>query len=234
MEKIYGYRQDDIINLALFLKGKENQSLSKTFEEYALLSGRAKGTIRNVYYALAKLSVRDKDFRERYLNGKEICVSKINGFSREEENKLAKDVLRAKLQGKSVRKAILELADGDAKKALRYQNKFRNMMKKDNQSFNEVARELNYQPPKSKIFGMNIKAENRLILDKLIGNLKEQIDGLLERINQKLTKENALLKLKISCLQTQIFDLKRLCQKSGNLLSNTDDFFGGNNTDLLN
>lgn len=234
MEKIYGYREEDIINLAQFLKGRENQPLSKTFEEYALLTGRAKGTIRNVYYALAKLSAKDQDFRRDYLDGKVIKISKINGFTEDEERRLARDVLRAKLQGKSVRKAILEMANGDAKLALRYQNKFRNMIKKDEKTFKEIAREMNYQTTDTVFCGINIKDENKILLDKLIEKLKVQIDGLIERINQKITRENDILKLKNSYLQAQIISLKNYQEKTRKNLLNTSDINDINNTDFIN
>ena len=62
MEKIYGYKEKDIVGLANFIKERNNQSLSSLFESYSIKSGKAKGTIRNLYYELAKKARKIKTF----------------------------------------------------------------------------------------------------------------------------------------------------------------------------
>ena len=54
MEGIYGYKEKDVIGLAKFIDERKGQSLSKTFESYAVISGKAKGTVRNLYYGILK------------------------------------------------------------------------------------------------------------------------------------------------------------------------------------
>ncbi len=233
MDKVYGFKEKDIIDLAIYLKGRENSSLSNIFEEYARVSGKAKGTVRNVYYALAKVSANDKDFRDKYLEGQPISVSKINGFTQDEEKKLAKDVLRAKLQGKSVRKAIMELAGGDVKTALRYQNKFRNMIKKNQETFKEIARELNVEPEMQMTKTLDIfpeKGQKSALLEHLISCLRGEIDGLMDRMAEKLSRENKFLKIRIAYLESQLFKLRRKLPDSQNSLENPVDF--GDDGDL--
>ena len=85
MNKIYGYKEKDVVGLAQFLLERDKGSLSSKFNEYAMLSGKAKGTVRNLYYALAKKSKEDKDFCNKILNGKQLNVGKIVEFSESEE-----------------------------------------------------------------------------------------------------------------------------------------------------
>ena len=113
MEKLYGYKQSDVIGLAEFLRERKGENLSQTFSQYALKSGKAKGTIRNLYYALAKLSKENVEFRDRFLGGEQINVNQIIEFDGDQERTLLKQVLIKTNQGKSVRSAINELSGGD-------------------------------------------------------------------------------------------------------------------------
>ena len=189
MEKIYGYKEKDIIGLANFINNRKNQSLSTIFESYSIKSGKAKGTIRNLYYELAKKSVQDKTFCDKYLNGKAIEVSTIKEFNLDEEKNLIKDVLIAKSKGQSVRKTIIQLSNGDSKLALRLQNKYRNAIKNDSKLFNEVVCELQKQ-------GYQIeykdKKKNSLITDENFVKIKNEINNLVARITLKESKENQL------------------------------------------
>jgi hypothetical protein len=129
MEKIYGYKEKDVLGLAQFIKNRGNASLSSVFEKYGLASGKAKGTVRNLYYALAKVSRQDDEFCKKYLNGKSLSVNQIVEFSSDEEQSLIDSILLERAQGKSVRSIIMNMANGDSRLALRYQNKYRNALK---------------------------------------------------------------------------------------------------------
>lgn len=65
MDKIYGFKQKDVEKLIKYLDGKQGGSLSKAFEEFAAATGKSKGTVRNMYYAVAKKSREDKSFAEK-------------------------------------------------------------------------------------------------------------------------------------------------------------------------
>jgi predicted negative regulator of RcsB-dependent stress response len=71
----------------LYIKEEKNQNLSKTFEKFAIISKKAKGTIRNMYYAMTKLSKTDLEFTSKYLNGTPLSVAKVKEFTKEEEDK---------------------------------------------------------------------------------------------------------------------------------------------------
>ncbi|MBE7084154.1 MAG: hypothetical protein E7373_06120 [Clostridiales bacterium] len=209
MEKIYGYKEKDVIGLAEFLKSRQNVSLTSTFTEYGRLNKKAKGTVRNLYYALAKLSVTDKEFCQKYLDGKPLQVSKIVEFNECEERQLIKKILIAKNQGLSVRSEIMKLANGDGKIALRYQNKYRNAIKNNPKLISEIINELSLN-------GINVALENKSksvyegVTDEQFNKLKNEINNLVGKISLKTQKENEFLKQRIIQLEKENLKLYTL------------------------
>ena len=195
MNKIYGYKQADVIGLAKFIKEKKGLNLTETFIKFAQKTGKAKGTIRNMYYALVKHSLTDKEFTKKYLGGTPLAVNKIVEFDEKTEQNLIEQILILKSQGKSVRGAILELANGDSTLALRYQNKYRNILKNQPERIKERAKEL------------GIKEIKPSKLDKIPEvqylRLKQEIDGLVDRISLKINTENQILRERISMLEAE-------------------------------
>ena len=207
MEKIYGYKEKDVIGLAEFIKNRGTRSLSAVFEKYGAQTGKAKGTVRNLYYALAKYSHKDEEFCKRYLNGKPITVSKIVEFNEREEKELVKKILTAKSLGKSCRSAIMELSGGDGKVALRYQNKFRNAVKNKPELIKEISCELKEQ-------GYNVSERQKpikeYISDTQFNRLKGEINNLVARIALKTKKENEYLKERVTVLERENLKLYSL------------------------
>ena len=223
MEGIYGYKEKDVIGLAQFIKDKKCQSLSKTFESYAAISGKAKGTVRNLYYALAKHSQKDQEFCDRFLDGKPLTVNKIVEFDSGEEKRIIKEILLAKRVGRSVRSKIMELADGDGKLALRYQNKFRGAIKNKPRLIAEIVDELKREgkdvdiPKEKDVYG--------LIPEVQLKRLKTEINNLVMRIAEKTLKENRLLKERVTYLESE--NLKLSSKLYGNVgLVDALKFFG--------
>ncbi len=209
MEKIYGYKEKDIIGLAEFLKDRGRDSLSSTFTKYALINGKAKGTVRNLYYALAKRSNVDKEFCDKYLNGKPIAINNIVEFDYNEEKKLVKKILIERQNGKSVRSVIMGLANGDAKLALRYQNKFRNLLKTKPNLISEVVSEIKAEGKGDLLLGTEKPVESP-ITEQQFNRLKSEIDSLIARISAKLKKENQYLKERIGVLENENLKLTAL------------------------
>ena len=201
MKNMYGYREEDVIGLAELLKIRKNKPLSAVFEEYGIKSGKAKGTVRNLYYALAKISVSDKDFCEKYLDGTPLSVGKIVEFNKCEERTLIKKILIAKSEGCSVRSAIMELARGDAKTALRFQNKYINAVKNNPEIIKEIINELHKKGKDVEKAVENRKGE--VISDGQFEKIKNEINGLVGRIALKTQKENEFLKARISALERE-------------------------------
>lgn len=206
MEKIYGYKEKDILGLAEFIKNRGNSSLSDTFEKYSALSGKAKGTVRNLYYALAKLSAKDKEFCNKYLNGKSIIVSSILEFEPEDERELIKKILLGKKDGRSARSVIMELAHGDGKLALRYQNKFRNAIKTKSKLVMEIIAEIKGEESLLLSGGVKKSAFSASCIqdfDAAFIKIKRQINEMLAKTTFRLRKENEYLKDKINILEEQ-------------------------------
>lgn len=215
MEKLYGFKEKDIIGLAEYIKYRGERSLSETFSDYAKSSGKAKGTVRNLYYALAKRTNTDRELCERYFNGKPLSVSKIVCFESQDEKSLVKRVLIGKQNGKSVRSVIMEMAGGDGKLALRYQNKFRNAVKNNSDLINQVISEINGDAEKLLTpYGKNKKNDQTIVYSKLFEKLKMLITEIVEKSLIKTSRENALLREKIDRLERENLRLNRLLYRS--------------------
>ena len=141
MNKINGYTEDEAKKLVEYISDgrKEGKTLSGLFASYAQKTGRAKGSVRNYYYALLR-STGDSRVKEM-LSGKDLKAEKILPFSEEETDKILKEILVQKSKGISVRKAVLKLAGGDDKLMLRYQNKYRNVLGKQPERIERLMRE---------------------------------------------------------------------------------------------
>ncbi len=95
------------------------QPLKQAFEDMARLTGRKPNSIRNFYYA----KVKEGAFvptGER---------SAFTPFSPDEIDMLLETVLGAQAKGMSVRSITMQLGCGDKKAMLRYQNKYRSLIK---------------------------------------------------------------------------------------------------------
>ena len=158
-----------------------------------------------MYYALAKVTKEDNCLKEKYLKGSAITVNEIVGFTKEEEKELIKQILTLKSQGFSVRKAVYQLSNNNVKLALRYQNKYRNALK-NKALIEEALKEINFNSKNVLPF---IKPK-KTTYESSIEKLKEEIDGLVERISFKQKQENERLKEKIATLETENLKLSNL------------------------
>ena len=95
-------------------------SLSQAFRTAARMTGRQPDSVRNRYYAMLRESG---------------CGARsFKPFSPEEAAALNKEMTRLIAGGMSVRGAALELAKGDAKLMLRFQNKYRSMTRAEREA----------------------------------------------------------------------------------------------------
>ena len=194
MNKINGYTEEEATRLVEYISNgrRRGQTLSELFASYAEKSGRAKGSVRNYYYALLR-STGDARVKQ-ILRGKNLKAEKIMPFSEEETDRILREILARKQQGISVRKAVLELAGGDDKLMLRYQNKYRNIICKQPERIERLMREAGLDSADE----ARAKLENEIngLYDRLASSLKEE-NKRLTQIIKRLTDENSLLKLQI-------------------------------------
>ena len=222
MEKMYGFKEKDVLSFIEYINNNKGLPLSQIFSEYALINGKAKGTIRNLYYALAKQSAVDSEFCNKYLNGKPLSVGQIIQFDAKQEKELIKSILLARQKGRSVRSEIMLLANSDAKLALRYQNKYRNAIKNKPELINQIVLEINKENnANTDIVGAPIKS---IVSKEQFEKLKNQIDSLVLRISSSLRKENACLKERIKILEGENLKLMSLLYGT-NKPNNTEKYF---------
>lgn len=199
MEKINGYTKEEAQSLVKYVcEGRgRGKTLTRIFEEYAKSSGRAKGSVRNYYYALLK-STENEEVK-KILEGTDLRAEDIRPFTDEETDKILRAILKEKSKGVSVRRAVLNLANGDDKLMLRYQNKYRNVMAKQPEKIRSLMKEAGY----------TVRDDGRKAIEDKINSLYNELnEGLKEEnarltaVIKKLTDENFLLKLQVKNLQS--------------------------------
>lgn len=199
MNKINGYTEEEAKNLIEFIKeGKsKGKTLTYLFETYGLKRGRAKGSVRNYYYALMKNEKQDERI-VRLLDGSRLSVEKIREFTEEETDRVLRDILTEKSKGLSVRRAIFNLSGGDDKLMLRLQNKYRNTLKKEPERIAAIADKLGLQEEVQKVRARAVgqKSERPALPDRdfLRRRLENEINALYDRLAQALKAENERLR----------------------------------------
>lgn len=186
MNKINGYTEEEASGLIEYIYAGKNagKTLSYLFATYGQQHSRAKGSVRNYYYALLKQ--RDDERVNRLLQGKELEAGVIRPFSEEETDQMLEDVLREKSKGFSVRRAIMNIAGGDEKLMLRIQNKYRNLLKKQPERVAKAAK------------AAGIEEEKTFLQRKL----EREIDALYSRLAVDLRRENEQLKAELEKLRS--------------------------------
>ncbi len=194
MNKINGYTEEEAKNLVDYVANgkREGKTLSGLFASYAKKTGRAKGSVRNYYYALLRSTGDDRV--KNLLKDKDLKAEKILPFTEEETDRILKEILKQKSKGVSVRRAVLNLSHGDDKLMLRYQNKYRNVAMKQPERIEKLMRECGLNGGD----GMRRRIEEEIngLYDKLASSLKEENRRLTAMI-KRLTDENALLRLQL-------------------------------------
>ena len=187
MNKINGYTQEEATGLIEYIYTGRNagKTLSYLFETYGKEHSRAKGSVRNYYYAFLK---RQDDSRVReILNGKDLHANAIRPFTEEETDAMLDKVLAERSKGRSVRRAIMNVSGGDEKLMLRMQNKYRNLLKKQPERVAQAAKAAGL--PEEKTF--------------LQRKLEREIDALYARLAVDLRKENARLREELENLRRE-------------------------------
>ena len=175
MNKINGYTEEEAKSLVEYIwEGKQaGKTLTYLFTTYGAAHGRAKGSVRNYYYALMKN--RKKDERVvKLLDGKQLSVEQIREFTEEETDSVLRSILKEKSKGVSVRRAICNLAKGDDKLMLRLQNKYRNILKKQPERIEAIAAELGIRPTEKSFLQRRLETEINALYDRLTQSLKEE------------------------------------------------------------
>ena len=127
-----GWKQNEIELLKEEIRkaDAEGRPLKNVFDNIAKLTGRKPNSIRNFYYIQAK--------KENSIKGR---VCSFVSFSENETIELIKFILVSMAKGKSVRSCAFELG-GDKKGMLRFQNKYRSVIKNQPELVKKIMEEL--------------------------------------------------------------------------------------------
>ncbi|MBQ7373992.1 MAG: hypothetical protein IJW64_05475 [Clostridia bacterium] len=198
------------------LAKESGESLSKIFEDFAKKTGKAKGSVRNFYYSSLKKAEIDESFKQRYLGGYDLSTNKIIVFDQAESKMLLKKILIGQTFGKSVRRVISEMTQ-NPQVALRYQNKYRNLLKYDKKAVFSIREEIIKEY--GKCFNPYQTKESD---DSKLSALKKEINLLCDRIALKLKEENEDLKRKLEESEKENKLLKDLLEKQIKTASTVD------------
>lgn len=105
--------------------------LKSVFERIAIKTGRRPNSIRNYYYAQVQKRAGGEERPTRFVP-----------FTEDEVHSLMDEVLRARAKNHSVRSCLQRMADGDHSLMLRYQNKYRSIIKTRPELVNEIVEKL--------------------------------------------------------------------------------------------
>lgn len=108
---------------------QEGRSIKSVFDRVATITGRKPNSIRNYYYSKLK---------ENHELGKITFVP----FTEEEVSSLMKTMLTEQAKGRSVRGIAMELGGGDKKSMLRFQNKYRSVVRSNPDYVKSLMEEL--------------------------------------------------------------------------------------------
>lgn len=196
MDKINGYGIQEAKALIDFVSEgkKRGESLSRLFGEYGKRCGRAAGSVRNYYYQFLK----SEDARAKeILRGKRLRAEKIRAFTDAEREEMLKKILSERSKGYSVRRSIANICAGNEKLMLRYQNKYRNLIKKQPALIEETAKEMGLETVmparRSDFLQRRLEREINDLYDRLAVALREENDRLKKAV-ERLTEENEILR----------------------------------------
>ena len=108
---------------------KSGDSIKSVFDKVAEVTGRKPNSIRNYYY----LKIKENS---------ELSHASFVPFTDDEADQLLRTMLRLQADGRSVRGIAMELGGGDKKAMLRYQNKYRSIVRTNPAHVRAVMAEL--------------------------------------------------------------------------------------------
>lgn len=198
MDKINGYTKEEAEELARYISEgrRAGKTLTSLFSGYGRAHGRAGGSVRNYYYKLLKTG---SDEARGVLEGKNLSAAQVRPFTEEEKDEMLRLILTERKKGISVRRAIANVCGGDARLMLRYQNKYRNMLKKQPDAVRAAAKkagitvEVSASRPAKTELQKRVEAEINALYDRLAVSLREENERL-KRTIERLNEENELLR----------------------------------------
>ena len=162
--------QNKLAQLFSFISQNPKCSLTKTFTHFAKKWSLSRDSVRNIYYQNYSKVLSDSSFCTKHsIKQANFKKNNPNSFTEAETEWLTSEVQKKMQEGYSLRKACLELADGNVSLMVRYLNKFRTL----NRILN--TKQAPHKKEKISIFNPTVKEENP--------NLNPQEDRVEENQN---------------------------------------------------
>ena len=205
-----GWQEDETTRLFTAVKeaNASGAPLRSVFESLSGDLGRKPNSIRNYYYACLRQRPEAADLR----------AAPFTAFTPEETHDLLRQVLMARGEGRSVRSCVMQMAEGSHSRMLRYQNKYRTILKHRPEMIEAVRIELEREglpcPPPDTIDRADSAfcdpddaAAARLMAQPCVSHM---LEGLKELLRRAARAEEALdLQRTIDRMHVQQ-DLRRL------------------------
>ncbi len=226
MKEFSKWKESEIKNLfnCIAKTKKENKSLLEGFKEYAKKSKRKANSVRNYYYLeVENLSKNSNRAKKLGIDLSLHLVQQPEKFSNFDTEKLVTEILRLKCLGYSIRKACLKLANNSAEEMLRYQNKFRSVMKNNRKLYDRCLASLkknglsnsNYEDKNKNVIYMKRPEDNKLsdedVNSLFLGLVRLVKKSAMQTVEKRLINEtemaNSSLRetlIKVSSLERQI------------------------------
>lgn len=205
-----GWQEEETARLFTAVKeaNASGAPLRSVFESLSGDLGRKPNSIRNYYYACLRQRPEIATLR----------AAPFTAFTPEETHELLRRVLMARGEGRSVRSCVMEMAEGSHSRMLRYQNKYRTILKHRPELIEAVRQELQKEglpcPPPDRIDQADAAfcdpddaAAARLMAQPCVAHLLEGLKELLRRAAR--AEETADLQRAMDRLRVQQ-DLRRI------------------------
>ena len=216
-----GWQEDETARLFSAVKAANASGapLRSVFESLSDTLGRRPNSIRNYYYACLRQQPEAADRSPAF-----------QPFTQEETHELLRQVLIARGQGHSVRACVMALGQGNHSRMLRYQNKYRTILKTRPELIAQVCEELRQEglpcpeiTPYQRIDRADAAfcdpedaAATRLMAEPCVHHLLEGLKELLRRAARAEASPDAALQKRCHDLQHMLdrqqvnFDLQRI------------------------
>ena len=213
----WSQEETDLLWKEIRAAAEDGEPLRGVFERMGQTLGRKPNSVRNYYYM--QLRDQNDDTLKR--------AAPFETFTDQEIHDLLRRILAARGQGRSVRACVMEMSGGDKTLMLRYQNKYRAVLRKKPRLVEQVCRELEQEglPCPSLTVAVQAAPEahpsasyeptdpDALMAWRAISSLVHRAESNELPENDRLRVQRDLLLMQIEDLQLAAKDVIRVCKE---------------------
>ncbi len=193
--------------------GKDGRPIKSVFDKVAVLTGRKPNSIRNYYY----LKLKENDDM-----GKTTFIP----FEEDEVRELVRTMLIEQAKGKSVRSIAFEMGNGDKKAMLRYQNKYRSMIRNNPEFVRRAMAELKDEGEEIVNPFMGKHKRNQLRRNRDVTEIAMEFLGNLSKVGKDgetiINSLNNIFSAAVSGMESDDMDVAQLKVQKASLLEQVE------------